>query len=181
MTESKFINEIQPDETFPPIREQVIISLKKFILFSVLSFGIYTFWWTFKEWRFFMQKDQLNINPTMRAVFSVFYLYPLFKKILLFAQEKSYIHKYSPFLMFLGAILLSIIPMVSDSYWILSVFSFIFYIPAFNALNYAKLKSDQLVIIQNKELTVIQICLIAIGLILWILILVGLIMEGAAT
>jgi len=48
------------------MQAQKIISLNKFIFLSVISFGLYPIWWMFEAWRFFMQKDRLDI---MRVIF----------------------------------------------------------------------------------------------------------------
>ncbi|MFX8512392.1 hypothetical protein ABTM04_21180, partial [Acinetobacter baumannii] len=58
-----------------------VISLNKFIVLSIISFGLYQIWWVFKAWRFFLIKDKLNIMPAARAVFSIFFLYSLFNRI----------------------------------------------------------------------------------------------------
>ena len=42
------------------VEEQKIMSLKRFIFLSIISFGLYPIWWIFEAWRFFMQKNKLD-------------------------------------------------------------------------------------------------------------------------
>ncbi len=77
------------------IEEQHCISLNKFIILSIASFGLYEIWWMYKAWRFYQQKEQSNIMPAARAIFTIFFLHSLFKKTFEFAKEKGYKESYS--------------------------------------------------------------------------------------
>ena len=44
------------------VEEQKIINLNKFIFLSIISFGAYEIWWIYKAWRFYQQKEQLDIR-----------------------------------------------------------------------------------------------------------------------
>jgi hypothetical protein len=77
------------------VEEQKIINLNKFIFLCVISAGLYSIWWIFKAWRFYQQKENLNIMPALRAIFSIFFLISLFNKILSFAREKGYKENFS--------------------------------------------------------------------------------------
>ena len=63
------------------IEEQKTLSIKRFIFLSIISFGLYPIWWIFEAWRFFMQKDKLDIMPAMRTILTYFFIYSLFNKI----------------------------------------------------------------------------------------------------
>lgn len=69
------------------MQAQKIISLNKFIFLSVISFGLYPIWWMFEAWRFFMQKDRLDIMPAARAVFALIFLYRLLDEIKDYAEH----------------------------------------------------------------------------------------------
>ena len=60
-------------ETNNDVEEQKIISLNKFIFLSIISFGTYEIWWIYKAWRFYQQKEKLDIMPAARAIFSIFF------------------------------------------------------------------------------------------------------------
>lgn len=163
---------------FPPelpadIEDQKLISTPKFILFSILSFGLYDIWWMFKEWSFFQQKDKLNIRPVLRAVFCIFFLYSLFQRIQKFAHENQYSKTYSSWFLFLAYILTPILIRSIDPYHIMSLMTILYLIPAFQAINYAKRKSISFKIIELKKLTTPQIILVVIGSIFWLAFLIS--------
>ena len=156
------------------IEEQKTMSLKRFIFLSILSFGLYPIWWIFEAWRFFMQKDKLDIMPAMRTILAYFFIYSLFNKIQTYAERQGYSHKNSPLMMCIGFIVSSLLSSLPDPYWLISLFNFVFLIPAFQALNYAKLNSQGFHTVQMKKFSLPQKLLIAFGIVFWILILMAL-------
>lgn len=56
-----------------------IVTLQKFVILSVISSGIYPIWWMSKTWKFFKEKDNLDVMPVPRAIFAIFFLNGLFK------------------------------------------------------------------------------------------------------
>lgn len=157
------------------IDDQKIISLNKFIFLSIISFGTYELWWVYKAWTFFKQKEKLDINPGARAIFSVFYLNSLFDKILGFAKEKGYNKNFSSFTLFVCFFIFNLLSKLPDPFWLISIFSFVFVIPPFEALNFAKQKSTDFKVIGQKAFNGNQIALIIIGIIFWSLILIAMI------
>ncbi|AOX92007.1 hypothetical protein KAB07_00874 [Acinetobacter baumannii] len=146
-----------------------VISVNKFIFLSLISFGLYPIWWMFKAWRFFLIKDKLNIMPAARAIFSIFFLYSLFNRIKTYAKEQGYINDFSSGWMYLGYLITSLLVRLPDPYWLISLCSIIFLIPAFKALNYAQKQIETT--IKQEKFNTPQIILIIIGSIMWLLIL----------
>ena len=54
------------------------VSIWKFALMSVATFGFYGAFWLWKCWRWAKAHDRPDIQPFWRALFKVFWLYPLF-------------------------------------------------------------------------------------------------------
>ena len=106
------------------VEVQQIISLNKFIFLSIISFGTYELWWIYKAWRFFMQKDKLDIMPAVRTIFS-----------------------------------------------------FVFIIPPFKALNFAKQNATDIIVDEQTSYSRRQIALIIVGAIFWVLVIVGMANE----
>ena len=156
------------------IEEQQLISLSKFIFLSIITFGLYEVWWIYKAWRFFQQKEKLDINPAARALFSILFLNVLFNKILDFAKTKGYGGSYSPTLLFIGFIITNLLSRLPDPFWLITVLSFVFLIPPFEALNFAKQSSTDFIVTEQSSFSVRQIALIVVGAIFWGLILLGL-------
>ena len=164
---------IQSELITTQIQPQKIISVRQFIILSIATFGIYPLWWNYKAWIFFQQKDQLDIIPFMRTLFSIIFLYSLFTKIETYSSEKSYLHQFSKISMFLGFLFTSILAVLPDPYWLISVCSFIFLIPAFKALNYAQKNAKELEIIEQSKFSNGHIVAITIGIIFWILVILS--------
>ena len=153
------------------IKGQKILSLNKFIFLSVISFGLYPIWWMFEAWRFFMQKDRLDIMPAARAVFAFLFLYPLLDEIKDYAEQRGAACDFSTGFLYGGFLILSLLARLPDPYWLVSVFAFIFLIPAFQALNHAKRSTPGLSIIEARGFSMPQIILIIAGAIFWLLVL----------
>lgn len=158
------------------IEEQYIISVNKFIVLSVLSFGLYELWWIYKSWRFFQQKDKLDIMPAIRAILSIFFLISLFNRIKNFANTTGSKSSYSSVSLFIGIFLSNLLVLLPDPVWLLSTLNFVFFIPAFTALNYAKQNSKNLSVTIQADYNGRQIAVIIAGIILWALVLLGMTM-----
>ncbi len=161
---------------------QQIISLKKFILLSIFSFGLSIFWWIYKAWRFYQQKENLNINSAWRTMLGVFFLLPLLNKIKEFAKEKGLNKTYSPFLLYLGFIILYLISFYFSKVLppvgiILNLFAVLFFIPPFKALNYAKEKSTNLIIVVRPSFNGWELAILIFGGLYWLLILLWLTLK----
>jgi hypothetical protein len=155
------------------IEDQYIISVSKFILLSVISFGLYPLWWTYKAWRFYKQKEKTDIQPALRAIFGIFYLTSLFNKILYSAHEKNYTESYSSGALFAGYFILNVLARLPDPFWMISLLSFAFFILPFKALNFTKLNSSDLTVIEQDSFSAKQITLIVFGSLFWILVIYG--------
>ena len=153
---------------------QKIVSLNKFIFLSIVSFGTYGIWWKYKAWKFFKEKDNLDISPIARTIFSLFYLHSLLEEIQQFAEENGYEKSYSSTALFIGFIIVNFMSKLPDPYWLLSILSFVFLIPAVSALNYAKKNSPDFLTIEETSFNLRQIVLTIFGIIFWGLVLFGL-------
>jgi hypothetical protein len=156
------------------IEDQYIINEKKFIILSVLTFGLYELWWIYKSWRFFKQKDMPEIQPAARALFSIFFLTSLFNRILQYAKENNYTESYNSFSLFIFFFLANLLSRLPEPYWLLSTFSFVFLLPSFKAFNYARKNSTEYNVIEQDNFNARQIVLMLFGLIFWILVIMAL-------
>jgi len=159
------------------IEEQKIISLWRFALLTVLSFGLYEIWWIYKTWRFYQQKDNSDINPAARAIFNILFINSLFEKILSFAQEKGYNEKYSIAGLATGFIVFNLIAVLPDPFWLLSYISVVFLIPPFKAFNFARLNSNEFLAKEQDSFNKRQIYLMVIGAIIWLLLILSFMVE----
>ncbi len=159
------------------VEVQYLISENKFIFLSIISAGLYPIWWAYKAWRFYQQKQRLDIFPALRALFGILFLISLFERTLDFAKTKGYQSNYSPVLLFLGIIVFSLLSYLPGPMWLTSIISAAFFMPAFNALNFAKRNSAELVIVEQTNFNIRQYILIVIGAMVWGLFFVALYLE----
>lgn len=57
------------------------IPVARLILLSIMSCGLYEAYWIYKNWRFFKERDGLNISPFWHGIFGVFFCHGLLKNI----------------------------------------------------------------------------------------------------
>ncbi|WP_271784428.1 hypothetical protein [Aquimarina algiphila] len=164
-------NILEIDKT--ELKEFELLSIQKFIILSVLSLGLYEVWWIYKSWRFFRDKDNLDIMPAARAIFAIFFLNSLFEKIQDFSKSKGYTKTFSSIGYFIGFIGLNFASKLPDPYWLISFLSMFFLIPALESLNYGIKNSGEYKVIENGKYNYRQISIIIIGSIIWILVLIG--------
>jgi len=167
-----FLDDVINDTSDLPGSFQVI-EPAKFVILSVMTLGIYPIWWSYKLWRFFKLKDNLDITPVLRAIFSILFLYSLFSRIRNFAEEQGYAKTFSPGWMFTGLLSVSLLSYIPGDFWILGLFSNLFMLPPLNAINYAVEQSGCIRVIRHSSLNGRQVILILVGIILWILVLIG--------
>ena len=147
------------------------ISVEKFIFYLIISLGIYQIVWFYRNWKFFKEKENLNISPFWRAIFAIFFINSLFKKMLKLSQEKGYKETYSSGWLTIFWFILTSLSSLPDPYWLISVFTFIPLLGPLNAINYYWDKNKKL---PERTMKWWHILLIIVGILFWILILAGL-------
>ena len=65
----------RPDSQF------LYIPLSRYIIMSIITFGIYQVYWIYKNWEYLKNRDNLNIHPFWRGIFGIFTIHELLKKI----------------------------------------------------------------------------------------------------
>jgi hypothetical protein len=143
-------------------------SLGYFIVFSVLTMGLYIVWWQYKSWKFINQKDEMDINPIVRALFSIFFLHSLFERIKSYADDKNVSYNFNSMLMFIGFLLVNILGYFENFIGLLSVTSFVFIIPAYNTLLSSYKADDDIQAISDNSFGWKQLLLILIGGLAWV-------------
>ncbi|KIF59560.1 MULTISPECIES: hypothetical protein [Pseudomonas] len=57
-----------------------VVARWKFILLSVLSFGLYFYYWSYKNWSLYKQRTQEESWPLARGLFYIFFVHRLFRQ-----------------------------------------------------------------------------------------------------
>ena len=90
------------------------IPIARLILMSIASFGLYQFYWFYKNWRYIKERQGLNISPFWRAQFGVFFCHSLLRRIHEDEDARSiyYVAPFSPNWLATGWVVL----MIADVY-----------------------------------------------------------------
>jgi hypothetical protein len=54
------------------------VSFNKFLLLSLVTFGLYSSYFTYRNWKVIKQNQQSDIMPIARGIFSIFWFYPFY-------------------------------------------------------------------------------------------------------
>ncbi len=158
------ISESEPPIFFP-------VSIAKLLVLSVCTFGIYEFYWFYKNWKFVKENRGLKIMPFWRTIFSPLFCYSLFEAVTKHAKRKKVIVKYSSGWLTVGFILTIMTTGLPEPFWCISMLSVLTFLPArsvIGTLN-AKINSTR----RNYKFSGWNIVAIVFGVILWGLVIWG--------
>jgi thioredoxin len=117
-----------------------IVSTTKLIVMSLCTFGLYEFYWFYKNWKSVKKNIKRKISPFWRSVFAVLFFHGFLKIVREYANDKKVECKYNVDLLALIYMLLSISWRVPDPFWIIACFSFIPLLSAQKTINNLKEK-----------------------------------------
>ncbi len=140
------------------------ISVFKLAVMSFFTFGLYQLYWFFKHWQALRWRENLDINPTARTIFVFIFCYSLFSRIQKIAGPtgaRSY-PGWSTAGYIIGSLYFNHLP---DPYFLVSLFTFAFLIPAQIAANRAN-ESQNLNFDRNAHFTKANMAWIAVGALL---------------
>lgn len=181
-------NSAEDQPAFFPVSEGKLITL------YILSFGLYGVYWFYKNWKLQQPKMDKKILPLMRAIFSIFFTHALFNRINKSAEPLEEKHKFNANILatlFVAAIIISnILDRVSMSTGILEgmssntviitsliIFMISVYPMAVVQATVNRINNDMLGYLNHKY-SVWNYLLIALGLIAWLMLAMGLLAES---
>lgn len=86
-----------------------VIPVKKFILYHIFSFGLYSFYWIYNSWSLLKEEKNLDVWVLPRTIFGIFFIGSLGKHTLDMSKEYGYTHTYNPNLILASYLLISIL------------------------------------------------------------------------
>lgn len=114
----------------------------KLFILSVTTFGIFELYWFAKNWTAFKAATGRKLSPFARAVFTVFYCYSLFSKVLHSAQLRGYASSYTAAALAAAYIGFAITNQLPDPWWLLFFFGSLPLLPIQQAINYNNSRVD---------------------------------------
>lgn len=156
-------------------KEFYVVSKKKFLVLYFGTGGIYALYWFYRQWRGYKRARGKKILPVMRAIFSVIFVYPLFKKIQQGIEEKGVEYKW-PF------VVAAVVYIISDLLGWASMFApvgtLFYYLsllllpisawPLFQAQKAANLACDDIGGLSNASFTSANALWLVIGAFIWV-------------
>jgi len=148
------------------------VSLLKFTLMSIFTFGIYELYWFYRNWTLIRQREGTDISPFWRAFFAVFFCYPLFSRIRAYATSLDLHQSVPAGPLAAGWIITTLLWKLPDPYWLLSNLAFLFILPVqavANRINSTVAPDHD----PNRHFTAWNLVGVASGAVLMILAIIG--------
>ncbi|PCJ29753.1 MAG: hypothetical protein COA90_11245, partial [Gammaproteobacteria bacterium] len=76
--------------------EYYVVSIRKFTILFLATFGIYYLYWFYQNWSLYKAKNEATIWLIPRTIFNIFFTHTLFKNIDNTLKKKSIEHSWSP-------------------------------------------------------------------------------------
>lgn len=153
-------------------REFFVLSVGKFIILSISTFGLYELYWFYKNWVLIKKQENSNISPVGRAIFAIFFFSELANKVLNSAKERGYDRSYSPVFLALAYFISGFLFNLPGIYYLLGFIGIFVFIPIIEAILYNNEKSDKSVTNANRYST-LEIISSVIGGLVWLAVLVS--------
>jgi hypothetical protein len=153
-----------------------VVSTTKFVVMWICTASFYMIYWFYKHWKSIKQREMSNINPAARSIFSVFFVYSLFKNIRDEANRVEVKSVANVGMCAIGWILFNILGGISAAFFLLSFLSVLFAVPVqacANRINQHVAPDHD----PNSTFTGWNIVLIVVGSILVVLAMIGIMLP----
>ena len=161
-------NTLDPNEPYP-----VVIKPFHFGLLCVATLGIYHIWWQYKCWKYFKEKEQLDIFPAVRAIFFLFFGVALFSRIAIYCKEYDHQANYNPIVIWGTCIGINLFGYLPIPVSLLSLFAFVPMIWPLREFNFYFTGNKNGY--RGDKLNDRQMILIALGIVCWFFLVYGLV------
>lgn len=99
------------------------VSITKFVVMHFCTLGAYQFYWFYENWKIIREREHTAISPFWRTFFAFIFCYPLFEAIRDSAASLNMPQLASPNVLATVWILLSMLWLLPDPYWLASFLS----------------------------------------------------------
>ncbi len=148
-----------------------VLPIWKFILLTFATLWIYEMVWFYRNWKLLKEEQGLKISPFWRAVFAPLFAESIAYHLRKYLKEKDSPCDFSPTIIGVSYFVIAILTTLPNPYWLIAFFSFVPMLPLVNSMNTYWQKEEQGLPV--RKFTWWQIILVAIGIILIILSVVG--------
>lgn len=152
-----------------------VLPVWKFVLLSVITFGIYELIWFYRYWKLLKEEKSLKISPFWRTLFAPFFAGSITGHLKEFLAEKGVSKEIlapcDSTLIGITYFVILILYKLPDPYWLISLFTFAPMLPLVKATNAYWQKEEQN--LASKKFTWWQMILIILGIIWLIFSIIG--------
>jgi hypothetical protein len=160
-----------------------VVSPKKFLLLFIGTLGIYQLYWFYENWSKYKAHKKLSLWPIPRALFSIFFAHSLFRiineKLVLKNNEKGWNHSFSATLFVLFTLVSNADKLFEEAFGELISYTIVIIMIPLTAwiLYEVQIRINQVCGSidgeENSKITGANIFWLALGGILWLLLLFG--------
>ncbi|PFH11770.1 hypothetical protein BCF11_4228 [Collimonas sp. PA-H2] len=148
------------------------VSLFKLAIMSIFTAGIYEIYWFYRNWRIIKIRENSNIAPGVRSVFSVFFCYQCFSRIHKYGANIGVQSVVPPIAWAAGWVLITVAARLREPWLLYYLLSFIYLLPMQAHVNRINAAVDSHYA-ENSKFSRSNWTVIVIGTIMWGLIIVG--------
>ena len=112
-----------------PVARYFPVAPAKFVVLSLLTFGIYDIYWFYKNWHYVRERDDSSIWPVWRALFGPLWCYFLIRDVRTNHAEKSESLIAFGALLAIAYLLLIATRGLPDPFWVSSFLAFVVLFP----------------------------------------------------
>ena len=153
------------------------IGLVKHFILSFLTLTLYNYWWVYKTWLFFKEKEKSDINPALRTIFSTVFLIPLFYRVEKEAVSNKVARILLSVFLFAGILFFSLLAYLPAPSSFVYLFSIVFFIQPVIVFNLMLNNCEDVTVIEQTSYNWKQIILLVFGGLFWGLILLTIIVK----
>jgi hypothetical protein len=173
-------DEPRPDRT---ITAQAVpfflVSRTKLAVMWLSTLGLYQVYWFYRHWKLTKLRTRSDIWPLPRAIFALFFTHSLLRSVRLAAAEADVEPSFKVQASAWGFIVLSLLHRLPDPYWLVTMLSFVPLLPVQHTINETQRRNAPTADM-NSGFTLANWVVIAIGLVFWALVFVGLFVPEEA-
>jgi hypothetical protein len=111
------------------------LGLLKLSVLSLVTLGLYQFYWFYKNWKYVKLEGHQKISPVARAIFSIFYFFALLKAVKKKGEEFDCFHEFTPPSIAIFWTILVLMGRAPDPWSLLSLLSVLALLPAQRYIN----------------------------------------------
>jgi hypothetical protein len=105
------------------------VSVRKFAIMAVATFGMYEFYWAYKNWQRIQERTGESLRPFWRAWFAIFWSVSLFGRIRDDARQRGVVVTWSPAWLAAAYLILSVLWRLPGPWWLVTLLSFVPVLP----------------------------------------------------